>query len=484
MKRERLRFEKVTCVQGGVTVLNNLDFYIFEGEILGVIFLDEQGKQPLVDMILRNEPLHYGRIYLNGRMVNSYLHSDNTKNPATLISNKNPLIHKMTVADNVFVIRGGFKKYLIQPKVLNSQLAAFAKEAGVQLNGFEYVENLTVYQQCVVQLLKAVILGHKLVIIQDISNLISQADLKKYHQLMRHFAAQGVSFAYICSHHEEIYTVCNRAVVIENGATQKNILKADLNTLDKGYFERYVLQMAKMRQAAPPQQHTPQVVGFSNVSYGHLQNASFSIGRGECVALLDVNNTALEDIFALLGGRAQPNSGQMLLAGKPYPKHPQKTAPRVGLVQKEPIRSMLHPGFTYLDNLCFLAGQKRARLWHTGTMRKNVRQEYLPLIGQHIDAQSIQGLPPASLYNLVYYSQHLFNPALVVAMQPFLGADMYLRQNILYLLNQLLKKGISILLLSVNLSDSLVIANRMLTMENGRITKEYHRAELDTLKKG
>lgn len=475
-----MRLEHVTLVQDGITVLDNLNLHIFAGEILGLIFLDDQGKQPLVDMMRRNMPLHYGRVYVQEALANSYQHSPGTKNPVTLIGRKNPLVNRMTVADNVFVLRGGFKKYLMQPAVLNAQFAAFAREAGVQLSGAEYVEDLSIYQRCVVQLLKAVILGHRLIIIQDISNMVSQIDLARFHSLIRHFSQQDISFLYICSHHEETFSICERAAVLENGQVQKNLLARDAAAGSLHYFDKCVLSMEQLR--TPPEDAQPgSVLQFDEVKTANLHGVSFGVARGECTILLDASNTALEDVFALLCCHLRPAAGQLLLKNQPYPKFPHQKNFRVGLMPESPAKTMLYPDFSPLENLCFLAGQKQPRLWAGRASRKSIRREYLPLIGQALDAQSIQGLPVAALYSLVYYSQHLFNPHLLVIMQPFFGADMYLRRHILFLINEMRKRGIAVLLLGVNISDSPIVADRMLVMENGRITHEYGKTEMARL---
>lgn len=481
MREETLRMEQVTCTQDDINILDNFNLHIFAGEVLGMIFLDDQGKQQIINLFLRNVPLHYGRVYFREELVNSYHYSPMSYNPAALIGSHNPLIDEMTVADNVFVVRNNFKKYVLKPKVLNEQFAAFAQEAGVLLNGSEYVKDLPQYEQYVVQLLKAVILGRRLIIIQDISNLISQVDLEKFHKLIRHFSKQGIAFIYICSHHEEAFTICGRISVIENGQVQKNLLLQDEQTFDKTFFDKHMLHIENANNPADnPVRHNC-VLKFNCVQTPVLKDATFEVAKGECLVMLDTSNTALDDIFGVLACGILPLGGSVHLNGSPYPqKRHQQNFP-VGLIQQSPSKTMLFYDFSYLDNLCFSAGQRQPQLWRGRAIRKSVRREYYPLIGADIDAQDISGLSMSSLYSLVYYSQHLFNPSLVVIKQPFFEADMYLRRHIIFLINQLLERGISILILAVNISDTLLVADRMLLIHDGRITHEFGKADMESL---
>jgi ribose transport system ATP-binding protein len=140
---------------------------------------------------------------------------------------------------------------------------------------------------------------------------------------------------------------------------------------------------------------------------------------------------------------------------------------------------MLYYDFSYLENLCFLAGEKQPRLYRK--MKESVEREYRPLVGSDIDTQDLWSVSATGLYSLVYYSQHLYNPRLLVVMQPFFGADMYLRRHILSLINKIRSRGTAVLLLAINISDSPVVADRMLVLQNGCITREYGQQEMERL---
>ena len=67
----------------------------------------------------------------------------------------------MTIADNVFVMRPGFKQELIRTKLLNRQLQPFLKEIGIEIPSDARIENLSVFQRVVIELLRAVVAGRQ-----------------------------------------------------------------------------------------------------------------------------------------------------------------------------------------------------------------------------------------------------------------------------------------------------------------------------------
>ena len=141
MKTEILRLERVTTIQDEVTLLDNFNLHIFQSEIMGLVCLNANGKESLIQLISQNLPIHYGRVYFNEVLVNNYQHSPLTMNKVAVIEQKSRLIEDLTVADNIFVLRRGFKKYLINPGILNEQLQRFEKEAGIEIDGNEPAAN-------------------------------------------------------------------------------------------------------------------------------------------------------------------------------------------------------------------------------------------------------------------------------------------------------------------------------------------------------
>jgi ribose transport system ATP-binding protein len=219
------------------------------------------------------------------------------------------------------------------------------------------------------------------------------------------------------------------------------------------------------------------ILKFQNVFTESIKDMSFTVEKGECVVLLDMDNTALTDIMKLMNREIKPLSGDVLLDGHNFIGKTHQLKKSVCFIQENPIESMLFQEMNYLDNLCFLVYKKQHYLWLNKNIKRSIIMEYESLIGEDIFANDITDLGPLSLYNLVYYRVHLYNPKVVFCVQPFSGADMYLRHHLVELINQLRKEKITVIILAVNISDSLVVADRLMVIEQGQLCKEYHSEE-------
>lgn len=471
MKEEVFRMERVTKITDGMTFLDNFSMHVFKGEIMGLVCINAHGKETLVELLCQNTPIHYGHIYFQEKLVNSYQHSSMDINPVSIIEKQSRLVEDLTVSDNVFVMRRGFKKYVINPKVLNAQFDLFARELDIQIDGEELVSNLSFFEKCVVEIIKAVVSNVKLIVLRDISNFISAVDLKKIHDILHYYSKQGISFLYICNHHEEAFKICDRVSLMENGRLLKVLNK---NEFRDEMIEPYTLDFTHVGSTIACRGSNKGMLKFQNVCTEYISDISLTIEKGECVAFLDINNTILTDMIKLINGEIEPISGTIFLDGDNYIEKISTLGKKVCFIQENPIQTMLFYERSYLYNLCFLLDRKLPdHFWRSKNIRNSIIQEYEPLLGKDIYADDIRNLTPKSLYNLVYYRVHLYNPKVVFCMQPFSGADMYLRHHVIQLIDQLRKKGITVVILAVSISDCLTVADRLIVVEQGKLRDKY-----------
>ena len=473
MKNEILRMESVTTIQDEITLLDNFNLHIFQCEIMGLVCQNAIGEESLIQLISQNLPIHYGRVYFNETLVNNYQQSSLTLNKVAIIGRKSRLIQDLTVSDNVFVLRRRFKKYFIEPHVLNAQLKRFAEEAGVDIDGKELVSNLSAYKKYAVELLRAVIMGEKLIVIRDISNSVSAADLTKFHSLLRHYCQKGFSFLYICNHHQEAFKICSRVSLMKDGKIVKVLDQNEFQ--DEKIVPYYINEYADYKRVTVRQTSKKEILAFRNVNTPNLCNMSFSVAKGECTILLDMSGTILSDIMKLMNGQLRMDSGEIYLDNTVYTPKQARHAVQNGVtfIDENPVQTMLFHEMDYLRNLCVLIEEKQNPIHLSRRIMNSIIHEYEPIVGKDIYAADIMNLKLQSLYDLVYYRIHLCNPKIVFCVQPFSDADMYLRRHLIELINQLKKKGITVILLAVNIEDSLVVADKLIQLEKGQFSKEY-----------
>lgn len=480
MREEVLRMENVTCKYNGITFLDNINLNIFKGEIMGLIPINSQGKSWLFQLLCQNYPIDYGRIYIRNELVNYYEHSGYNMNRVYIIEKKSKLIQDLSVSDNIFVLKRGFRKYIINRKVLNKQVNLFLQEMNVSIDPDELVMNLNHYEQCIVELLKAIISGSKLIVISDISNILSIVDLSKLLELIKFYSKKGFTFLYVGNHHEEVFNICDRVALMKDG---KIIRVLDEKELTDDNIKAYTISFEDVKPSAPKYDGQG-ILKFENVSTNYLKNMSFNIERGECVVFFDTNNMIYSDLLQLMNGELNSKEGEIIWNQKRFTNKMAKSALENGIavIVENATANMLFENLSYVENLYFLIERKLKSVKNKSKVLKSIINEYENIVGQEIYETDISKLGLTSLYNLVYYRIHLYKPKVVFCLQPFSGADMYLRKHIADLIRELKRKGIAVIILAVSISDTLTIADRFLVIENGSIVKELSKEEFPSIR--
>ena len=468
MKEEILRIENVSKEIDGNTYLDNINFQIFKGEIMGLLPLNNHGKSQLIQLISQNISIDFGRIYFDERLVNNYEYSNMRNNKVYLIDKQVKLIESLKVIDNIYVLNHEFDSYVINEKKLKEKTDELLEELSINIQSSQYVSELSLYEKTLVEIVKAITSGVQLIIILEISNFLSIEELINFQKLMKYYTQKGISFLYIANHHEEAFKICDRVCLFENGRVIKVIEKKDFSD---DILKPYIITFEN-REGLKDENESSGNFEFKNFTSENLKGISFSIKAGECITILDINNKGIQDIAEILMGKIQPIEGNINLDHKRIDIIDTHSLleNKIAFVPEEPVDKMLFYDMSYLENLTFLLmDYKFDESIVNKKILKNIKEEYRNIVGGNIEAADLRKLDKKDLYNLVYMRIILLNPKIVFIMQPFSNADMYLRGRIIELINLLKEKGIGVVILAVSISDTLFVSDRLLIMEDGKI---------------
>lgn len=480
MKEEILRMDRITYRDQGVTELNHFSLDIDAGEIVGLIPINDTGMAALLKLLRQNLPLHYGYVYYRGRLINHWKQSNLSYNRIGIIESRSGLADDLTVADNVFVLRQGFKKWVIRRKVLNQQLAPFLEETGVGLSAETCARDLSAFPRFITELVKAVVADCRLIVLMEPGSVISDARLDSLQRILRHYAAKGFSFLYVSRHYEEARQICTRAALMVNGQIAKVVSTADTppEMLQCFGAEAYSQMVRRLERVKITEAEAAPALALNEVRFGHIAGLNLSVAPGECVVLQDLNNHILHDLIALLSGECAPESGAISVDGQPFGVDRYRD---IAVIQQQPTETMLFPDLSYMDNLCFTLDHRMADIWRRRAPRESVRKELGELLGDDVFDTPVEALTQKEKYDLVYTRILLQRPRAAICVQPFMRADVEQRMLIWKLMERMLEKGTAVVILAVNLADSLSLADRLIRIRDGKVQAIYTRENFASL---
>lgn len=480
MRQEVFRMERVTYLDKGSKQLEDFNLQIYRGEILGMIPISAHGLQALLQLMQTNMPLYDGHVYYCGERVNSWKSTRRSVNRIGVIDAHSRLVEHMTVTDNIFVLRQGFRQNIIKNRLLQKQLAPFMEDIGVQIPADAYVDKLSAFERVTVELLRAVVAGYRLIVLHEISTVINGDELDKLYEIMQHYAGRGFSFLYISLHLEEIMEVCDRVALFSNGRIQKVAQRTEMKS---EIVQSYTIEFDKMVRYHIGQRNVGGreekiVLSLSHISGEVLTDFTMKVYEGECLVVQNLDEQVLRDILSVLNGDGNLCEGELCMEGRPIcPAYCKELA----LISADPTKTMVFQGMSYLDNLCMGLSRRVPGIWGNSRMKNSVRREYAEELGEEVFAIPVEALGEKQKYQLVYTRVLLQKPKVVVCVQPFRGADLTHRVFIWKMIEMLLDKGMAVVILTINLADSLSLADRLIRVSKEGIVQEVRKEAFGSL---
>ena len=280
-----------------------------------------------------------------------------------------------------------------------------------------YIDSLTAFQRFVVELLKAVVAGSRLVVLENVDAFISESELAKLQEILLHYAGKGISFLYLSAHFEESLRFCSRTALMSNGRILKCFDRKSgsedfLSLPCVGDYDRWV----RARLEEPVREREDRAaLELDALCCGNLRNVDLRVNAGECVVVQDMDDCALSDFLAVLES-GQPESGQLLVGGIPLRSGLNRS---IAIVQERPMETMLFYSMSYMDNLCFNLDHRFPGIWLSKGIRRSIREEYAPVLGAEVFDKRIDELTSRQKYDLVFTRLLLQRPRVVFFIHPF-----------------------------------------------------------------
>lgn len=467
--------ERVTYLEQDVLLLDNFNFQVFTGEVMGLVPLDSLGIDVFLNLLQVNKPIFYGFVYLKEVLVNTCLTSLHTENNVQIISNHSNLVKYMSAADNVFALRRGYKGWIIKNSIFRQQLQMMLAELELYFSIDVPLEKMSLFERYVLELLKAVISNPDIIVLQDPSSVLNSGDMERLYKIIRHYSEMGQAFIYISVHREELAEVCDRISLMAQGKIIKVVERKQLTEEFLFHYVEPSLPEAINTNNEEGNQ-SEKVFWCKNLHYKNIHGLSFSVKKGECLVIHDYDNLICDDLMDVITYK-RPEQGHVYWNGK---EKGIKYKRRVGIVMEDPARSMLYENMSYEDNLCLNIDHRLEKIWRKHRTRKSVARE---IVGEELPDRriSIKNLTMRQKYYLIYTRILLQKPDVVFCVHPYRNVDMDLREYITELIKRFQENGIAVVIITVNFQDVLFLADQLLLVKEGVHHGKLSRMEFEYL---
>lgn len=485
------RIVNITKTFPGVIALNNVNFDIMKGEIHAIIGENGAGKSTLMNILSGVYYPEHGHIEFDGKIV-KFRDTKSAQNVGiAMIHQELSLCEHMSVFENIY--QGRMLKNaigLLDRKRMISKCIKYLKMVGVDyIDPRNLVKNLSVSQKQLVEIVKAVSMNAKLLIMDEPTSSLTTGEISVLLGIMRMLKKEGVSILFITHKLEEVLEIADRITVLRDGNYIETMEKKDatLHKMVSLMVGRNFEQKAH-RQFIKDYSDKEVVLEVKNLTIeDRVKDASFKLYKGEVLGLTGLVGAGRTELLQGIFGLNSITSGTIIVKGKPVKiKNPVDSIKLgMGMVPEDRkeqgmflklsvLYNMTMVHLKQLSKTIFINKRKQRKIANEYVKKLNIKTPSLSQIAENLSGGNQQKTIIARW--LMHKPQILFTDELTH------GIDVGAKSEIYRIIDDLSKSGVSVILLSSELVEVLSLCDRIIVMHHGRIRGILPHDEADQVK--
>nr|WP_305147455.1 sugar ABC transporter ATP-binding protein [Butyricicoccus faecihominis] len=465
-------------------VLNHVNFTCTSGEIHTVVGENGAGKSTLMRIISGVYQPTSGELFINGEPVRFTNPLQAQQAGVSIIHQEFNLVPHLSIAENVFLGRQLCKKNgNIDVAAMRSKTAALAAMLHMDSDPDKAVCRLTVAQQQMVEIMKAIELNTQIIIMDEPTAALTPVEVKTLFEIMRRLRDDGRTIIYISHRLNEVFDISDRITVLRDG-----VVSAALRTQDTTKDE-VVRRMVgrKLDNIFPPRDDAcPGDVRLevrNMVIAPGKAPASFSVRAGEILSITGLEGQGQREILRALFGLHQPVAGEILVNGKSAALRNTHSAMALGFTfltddRKNEGLCLDLPIYRNISLPVFHRLQKGPFL--TIRAEKQEARRYMELLNIKAESaeETVRKLSGGNQQKVLLGRCLSPAPQILLVHEPTRGIDVAAKVEIYNLLKTLARRDrVAILLVSSDLMEVLHVSDRILVVYDGGVTGELSARE-------
>lgn len=465
----------------GVLANNNVDLTLHRGEVLALLGENGAGKSTLMNMLVGLYRPDSGEIFINGKLAEIHSPQDSMALGIGMIHQEFMLVGNMTVAENIIL---GMKDLPFVPPLadIKKNITELSKHYGLQVYPDKIIQDLSVGEQQRVEILKLLYRGAEILILDEPTAVLTPGESRDLNEILKKMLAEGKSAIFITHKMDEVMEFSHTVQVLRRG-TSVNVCPTSsikrvqdlarmmvgrdiLFSLDRGAYEPGEVMLEAKNLVM-------QSVGTNKYI---LDNVSFTLRGGEILGVAGVAGNGQQQLTEALTGLMHVNSGQVLIRGKDYTNKTPLQIIRSGVshIPADRGRMGVVGDMSVGDNLSMKKYRTSELSDHSVIKRSWVRlfaERLIETFTIKTPSQdtSVKFLSGGNIQKTILAREIDSCGGILIAVYPSRGLDVGATEAVRQNLIKQRDKGNAVFLVSEELEELLMVADKVAVMFEGRI---------------
>ena len=480
-----LRIEHLSKQFPGVHALEDVDFEINPGEVVGLVGENGAGKSTLINIISGVFKQDRGEMKFNGMDFSPNSPQEAQSLGISTIHQELAVVSGLNVAQNL-LLNHEPRRYahssFIDFKQLSRNAQAILFDLGIEnIDVQQKVGDLTIALRQMVEIARAVSQDARLILMDEPTSALSSKEVKTLYEIIGKLKAKGVSVVFVSHQLEEVLKITDRIIVMRDGHRSGILLAKDAT--EEMIINLMVGRGIGLFPKSKAEIGSP-VLEVRNLSDKDLiRDVSFSVRRGEIVGLAGLVGAGRTEVARIICGADPHSQGSIVVDGEVVRINNPTDAVRrgIGLVPEDRKSQGLVMLMNVEENVTLAILDRISRIFSLINRRIQTETANRFVLALAIATPGIQqcvaNLSGGNQQKVVLAKWLSVNPKVLILDEPTRGIDVGAKAEVHALMSKLAREGMGILMISSEMPEILGMSDRVVVMCNGRVTGEFSREE-------
>lgn len=459
----------------GVLALDNVSLSVKKGEVHALLGENGSGKSTLMKILSGAYSKDSGEIIIDGEPVTINSSQDSQQLGISIVYQELNLIEQLTVAENVFMGKQTMgNKRKVDWKAMYEESQKMLDEFEINIDSHLLIRDLGVAQKQMVEIIKALTNNAQVLVLDEPTAPLTNHEIEMLFKTIEKLKAKGVAIIYISHRLEEIMRICDRITIIRDGLNICQLNVSETNTeeiirymVGREITEKYPKVKAKIGE---------EVLRVEHIRAGKaVQDVSFSVRSGEVLGIAGLVGAGRTETMHAIFGMSAKDGGKIFIEGKEVEINQPIDAIRAGIgfaTEDRKGEGLVLP-MSVGQNITLSSLEKVSG--PSGINLKKERDTFIDYIDKlNIKTPSYMQLArnlSGGNQQKVVLAKWLLNKAKVIILdEPTRGIDVGAKVEVYNIINDLVKQGVAVIMISSELPEVLGMSDRVVVMCQGRVT--------------